>query len=46
MATLALSISKSFAFHTVFSVYINTMKTTFDYNFDFYQGFKQYGYKL
>ena len=24
--------------------YINTMKTTFDLNFDFYQAFKQHGY--
>ena len=25
-------------------VYINTMKTTFDFNFDFYQAFKQHNY--
>jgi len=24
--------------------YINTMKTTFDFNFDFHQGVKQHGY--
>ena len=24
--------------------YINTMKTTFDLNFDLYQAFKQHGY--
>ncbi len=25
--------------------YINIMKTTFDFNFDFYQAFKRHGYK-
>ena len=31
---------------TVVNVYINAMKTTFDFNFDFYQALKQHGYTL
>ena len=34
----------SIVFPTVLGVYINTMKTNFDFNFDFYQAFKQHGY--
>ena len=29
---------------TVVGDYINTMKTTFDFNFDLYQAVKQHGY--
>ena len=31
---------------TVVSNYINTMKTSFDFNFDLYEPFKQHGYTL
>ena len=30
--------------HTLVGDYINTMKTTFDFNFDLYQAAKQQGY--
>jgi len=30
--------------NTVVGDYINIMKTTFDFNFDSYQAFKQHGY--
>ena len=30
--------------NTVVGDYINTMKTTFDLNYDLYQAFKQHGY--
>ena len=32
--------------NTVVGDYINTMKTTFDFNFDLYPGFKQPGYTI
>ena len=32
--------------HTVISDYINTIKTTFDFNFDLYLAVKQHGYTL
>ena len=31
-------------YYTVVGNYINTMRTTFDFNFDLYQAFKQHGY--
>ena len=33
-------------FSTVVGVYINTMKTTFDLNFDSYETVKQHGYAV
>ena len=39
---------KTFAylsFTTVVGDYVNTMKTTFGFNFDLYQALKQHGYK-
>ena len=30
--------------YTMVGDYINTMKTTFDFNFDLYQALKQHGY--
>ena len=35
---------KTERFHTVVGDYINIMKTTFDFNFNSYQAFKQHGY--
>ena len=32
------------SWNTVVVVYINTMKTTLDFNFNFYQALKQHGY--
>ena len=34
----------SLKYHTVLGDNINTMKTTFELNFDLYQAFKQHGY--
>ena len=42
---LYIFITKAVILHTVVVVFINTMKTTFDLNFDFYQAFKHHGYR-
>ena len=36
------SLYNAFEYSTVVSDYINTMKTTFDFNFDFYKAVKQH----